>query len=178
LEHPLKHPSTTVSIALLAIGLFGCSSSEKFKGVGGFQKEKYLGKWYEVARFDFRFEKDLDNTTAEYSLAENGSIKVVNRGTNYKTGKRQEATGKARFRGGESVAELEVSFFGPFYGDYNILALDTAYQYALIAGGSTEYLWILSRTPHIPDETRRAYLEIATKNGFDTSRLIWVKHDK
>lgn len=169
----------TGSIALITIGFFGCASSPgKLKGVGGFEKAKYLGKWYEIARFDFRFEKDLDNTSAEYSLADNGSIKVVNRGTNYKTGKRQEATGKARFRGRDTVAELEVSFFGPFYGDYNVIALDKDYQYALIAGGSTKYLWILSRTTHIPDETRRDYLEIATKNGFDTTRLIWVKHDK
>jgi len=175
----LKTLITAASVALLAIGLFGCASSPgKFHGVEGFQKEKYLGKWYEVARFDFRFEKDLNNTTAEYSLAKDGSIKVVNRGFNYKTSKQKKATGKARFRGSDTLGELEVSFFGPFYGDYNILALDTAYQYALIAGGSTEYLWVLSRTTQIPDETRRAYLDLASRNGFDTTRLIWVEHNK
>jgi apolipoprotein D and lipocalin family protein len=175
----LKILLVTASIALLAFGVFGCASSpSKFNGVVGFDKERYLGKWYEVARFDFRFEKDLNNTTAEYSLAKDGSIKVINRGYNYKKLKPAEATGKARFRGSDTVAELEVSFFGPFYGAYNVIALDSNYQYALIAGSSNEYLWVLSRTTEIPGQTRREYMEIAKNNGFDTTRLIWVEHNK
>lgn len=175
----MKTLITAASIALLSFGLFGCASNPReFNGVGGFEKEKYLGKWYELARIDFRFEKDLNNTIAEYSIGKNGAIQVVNRGYNTKTLKPKEATGKARFRGSDTVGELEVSFFGPFYGDYNVIALDKDYQYALIAGSSTEYLWVLSRTTHIPDETRRAYLEIAKNYGFDTTRLLWVQHDK
>jgi apolipoprotein D and lipocalin family protein len=178
-EESLKHLIAAGTLALLTFCLFGCgSASTKFKGVDGFQKEKYLGKWYEVARFDFRFEKDLNNTSAEYSLRKDGAIQVVNRGTNYKTLKPKEATGKARFRGSDTIAELEVSFFGPFYGDYNVIALDKDYQYALIAGSNTDYLWILSRTKQIPDSTRREYLDIAKNNGFDTTRLIWVEHSK
>jgi len=175
----LKNPLAWVSISLFALGLLGCTSSPgAFSGVKGFEKEKYLGKWYEIARLDFRFEKDLNNTTAEYSIAKNGDIQVVNRGYNYKKSKPAEAIGKARFRGSDTVGELEVSFFGPFYGDYNIIALDSAYQYALIAGSSTKYLWILSRSKEIPQETRREYLEIARNNGFDTTGLIWVEHNK
>lgn len=175
----MKSLLASAFIALLAFWLSGCASSPgKFSGVKSFEKEKYLGKWYEVARLDFRFEKDLNNTTAEYSIAKNGGIQVVNRGYNYKKSKPAEAIGKARFRGSDTVGELEVSFFGPFYGDYNIIALDSAYQYALIAGSSTKYLWILSRSKEIPPETRREYLEIARNNGFDTTALIWVEHNK
>ena len=94
-----------------------------------------------------------------------------------RTGNRA-ATEKARFRGSDTVAELEVSFFGPFYGAYNVIALDSNYQYALIAGSSNEYLWVLSRTTEIPGQTRREYMEIAKNNGFDTTRLIWVEHNK
>lgn len=175
----MKNPLAWASISLLASGLLGCASGPgKFSGVEGFRKDRYLGKWYEIARLDFRFERDLDNTTAEYSIAENGDIKVVNRGYNYKKSKPAEAIGTARFRGSDTVGELEVSFFGPFYGDYNIIALDSAYRYALIAGSSTKYLWILSRSKEIPPETRREYLEIARNNGFDTTALIWVEHNR
>ncbi|MEW6548931.1 MAG: lipocalin family protein [Spirochaetota bacterium] len=146
--------------------------------VEGFDKARYLGTWYEIARFDFAFERNLNNTTAEYALRDDGRIAVVNRGYNYVTGKRQVARGKARFRGPETRAALEVSFFGPFYAAYNVVALDKEYRYALVAGGSLDYLWILSREKSIPEEVRRNYLAVAESLGYDTSRLIWVEHDK
>ncbi|GAB6277167.1 outer membrane lipoprotein (lipocalin) [uncultured spirochete] len=146
--------------------------------VDHFEKEKYLGKWYEIARFDFSFEKNLNNTTAEYSIRKDGKIDVKNRGYNYVTKKWQEANGKARFRGDDTLAALEVSFFGPFYAAYNVIALDKDYQYALIAGSNLNYLWILSRTKTIPDEVRNEYLMIAKSAGYDVSKLIWVEHDK
>jgi apolipoprotein D and lipocalin family protein len=167
-----------VVVAILTLAFFGCRSSPKpFQGVHGFDKAKYLGKWYEIARFDFSFEKDLTHTTAEYSLEKDGSIRVINQGYNPKRLKWQKATGKARFTESDTLGELEVSFFGPFYGDYNVIALDKDYQYALIAGSSTKYMWILSRTKTIPEEIKREYLEIAKTNGFDTGNLIWVQQD-
>ena len=167
-----------VAVAILTLAFLGCKSSTKpFKGVNGFDKGKYLGKWYEIARFDFSFERDLNNTTAEYSIAKNGFLQVINRGYNFKRMKWEKATGKARFTGSDSLAELEVSFFGPFYGAYNVIALDKDYQYALIAGSSTKYMWILSRSKTIPAEIRHEYLETAKSNGFDTTRLIWVQQD-
>ena len=156
----------------------GCASQDTaFAVVDNFEKEKYLGTWYEIARMDFKFEKDLNNTTANYSLQDN-RIRVVNRGYNYKTEKWQEAVGKAKFKSGPDKGALLVSFFGPFYGEYNILALDKEYTYALVAGKNTQYLWILSRSRDIPPSIQKKYLGIADELGFNTEELIWVEHDK
>ncbi|CAM3738430.1 lipocalin family protein [Aquirufa aurantiipilula] len=158
--------------------LFGaCSAStipEGAKAVVNFDKSKYLGTWYEVARLDFYFEKNLINTTANYSLNEDGSIKVVNRG--YEPFKKiwKESVGKAKFVGKENVGMLKVSFFGPFYGGYNVVALDSNYQYALVAGEKLSYLWILSRKKTIPEHIKKEYLGIAEKIGYKTSDLIWL----
>ena len=160
------------------VGLGCAGASHPYKGVAGFESAKYLGKWYEIARLDFRFERGLNNTTAEYALRTDGKISVLNKGYNVKKSKWNSATGKARFRGTDSVGELEVSFFGPFYAQYNVIALDSAYQYALVAGKTTDYLWILSRTRTIPPDIRREYLGIAEQFHFDTTKLVWVEHDK
>jgi len=170
---------TACGSSVMAIILFGCASMPKgAMPVQNFEKERYLGKWYEIARFDFTFEKNLNNTSAEYTLLENGNIGVVNKGYDYIKNAWKEAKGKARFRGKDTVGELEVSFYGPFYSAYNILALDNEYKYALIAGNSTKYLWILAREKKIPDEIRRNYVQIAQALGYDVSKLIWVEHNK
>lgn len=171
---------TFLTIILCSMGLFLKSCSTIPPGavaVTSFDKEKYLGKWYEIARFDFRFEKNLNNTTAFYSLREDGFIKVQNRGYNNVTNEWQESIGKAKFVGDPTVAMLKVSFFGPFYGGYNVIALDDEYKYALIAGNSLKYLWILAREKTIPEEIKIAYLKKAQEIGFDTDKLIWVEHD-
>lgn len=169
--------SASILGALLALA--GCASIPAgAKPVTGFQKDKYLGKWYEIARFDFAFERNLDNTTAEYSTRSDGTIGVTNRGYNYRTDKWAVAKGKARFRGSDSIGELEVSFFGPFHSGYNIIAIDDEYKYALVAGGSTKYLWILSRTTDMPDAIRDRYLDIARGVGCGVEGLVWVKHTK
>ncbi|WP_317192523.1 lipocalin family protein [Flavobacterium flabelliforme] len=131
-----------------------------------------------MARLDFKFEKDLNNTTAEYSLKNDGKIKVINKGYNVKKHKWTQAIGKAKFVGSEDIAMLKVSFFGPFYAGYNVIAIDENYKYALVAGKSTQYLWILSRETTIPDAIKKDYLKIAEKSGYTTKDLIWVKHDK
>lgn len=142
-----------------------------------FDIQKYLGRWYEIARFDFRFERGLNNTTANYSFNGDGSIRVVNRGYNYKKKQWKEAVGKATFVGAPNEAMLKVSFFGPFYSGYNVIALDPDYQYALIAGNDRDYLWFLSREKTMPEDVKQAYLTKARGDGFDTSKLVWVKQD-
>lgn len=167
-----------IIFGMLMFSIWGCSTiPENVSAIRPFEKERYLGKWYEIARFDFRFERDLDNTTANYSLNPNGSIKVVNRGFNTISKEWKESTGKAKFVGDDSVAMLKVSFFGPFYSGYNVIALDPEYKYSLVCGGSFDYLWILSREKSIPDEIRKAYLEKAASLGFDTNKLLWVHHN-
>lgn len=169
----------TVLIACGILLINSCSSiPEKAKPVENFDVNRYLGVWYEIARFDFRFEKDLDNTSAQYQLDENGNVMVLNSGYNFVKNKWTKADGLAKFRGNKDIAALKVSFFGPFYAGYNVVALDEQYQYALIAGKNLDYLWILSRTKTIPEEIKTEYITIAQEIGYDTSKLIWVKHDR
>jgi len=146
--------------------------------VKNFEKIRYLGKWYEIARLDFKFEEGLNNTTAEYSVNDNGTIRVENRGYDYTEKTWEQAIGKAKFVGDESVAMLKVSFFGPFYAGYNVIALDENYMYALVCGSSLDYLWILSRETEIPENIKHQYLKIADGIGYNTSDLIWVEHNK
>jgi apolipoprotein D and lipocalin family protein len=165
--------------ALMSIVLNSCISIPKeATAVTPFEKEKYLGTWYEIARMDFHFERNLNNTTANYSMNPDGSIKVDNRGFNYKTKEWKQAIGKARFVNDIHLARLKVSFFGPFYGGYNVIALDTTYQYALVAGNNLKYLWILSRKKTIPENVKLNYLKIARDVGYKTSSLIWVQQDQ
>lgn len=163
-------------ISGVTILLSACASSPGYTlaPVEPFEKAKYLGTWYEIARMDFYFEKDLAKVTANYSANSDGTIKVVNRGYNLKKKVWKQSEGKARFRSNDSIAMLEVSFFGPFYSDYNVIALDPNYQYALVAGKNTSYLWILSRTKTIPDAIRRQYLNQAQSLGFKTDELVWT----
>jgi apolipoprotein D and lipocalin family protein len=175
----MKIINVVPSLILIVLGLFSCSTIPRgVVAVKPFNKEKYLGKWYEIARLDFKFERNLNNTTAEYSLNDNGSIKVYNRGFNFKKGKIEQAIGKAKFIGDENIAMLKVSFFGPFYSGYNVIALDEEYKYALVTGDRLKYLWILSREITIPDDIKNKYLKIAKKIGYNTSALTWVEHDK
>lgn len=168
-----------LTISSMITGLFSCRTIPKgATAVQPFEKEKYLGKWYEIARLDFKYERNLNNTTAEYSLNDDGSIKVVNRGYNTKEEEWQEATGKAKFVETENIAKLKVSFFGPFYSGYNVIAIDKNYKFALVSGKNLKYLWILSRETTIPDETKTQYLKIAQDIGYNTSDLLWIEHNK
>jgi len=169
-------PNITVLISFM---LLSCSTIPKgITAIHQFNKNNYLGKWYEIARLDFKFERNLNNTSAEYSININGTIKVVNKGYNTKTNKWESATGKAKFVRDENVAMLKVSFFGPFYSGYNVIAIDKDYKYALIAGKSLKYLWFLSRETTLPEEVKKNYLELAQSFGYKTNALVWVNHDK
>lgn len=181
----MKNKGLLIGSSLLAVGVVLAfvlkNNATMPKGaipVKPFDKDKYLGKWYEIARLDFRFEKDLNNTTAEYSINEDGSIKVVNRGFNYKKKKGEEAIGKAKFVGSSDEAKLKVSFFGPFYSGYNVIAIDSGYNYALVAGRNLKYLWLLSRKTTMPEKVKQDFLRQAEGLGYDVSKLVWVEHRK
>lgn len=149
------------------------------KGVNAvtdFQVNQYLGTWFEIARLDHGFERNLEQVTATYSLKDNGMVKVLNKGFNSEKLLWQEATGKAKFAGERDRGHLEVSFFGPFYGDYIIFELDENYQYAFVTSGEN-YLWLLSRTPVVSDDIKDKFLTMTKHLGFDTQALIFVKQE-
>jgi apolipoprotein D and lipocalin family protein len=140
---------------------------------------KYLGTWYEIARLDHTFEKGLEQVTAKYSLEKDGNIKVINKGYKTESKEWKEAVGKAKFvdpanADGSRTGRLKVSFFGPFYGAYNIIELDKPnYNYAIVSGGQ-EYFWILSRTPQLDETLKQTLIERAKNFGYATEKLIWV----
>lgn len=163
----------------MMIGVNSCKTMpQNAQPVSPFDVQKYLGTWYEIARFDFKFERDLNNVSAQYRLGENGEIQVLNSGYNTVKKEWTKADGIAKFRGDENVAALKVSFFGPFYSGYNVISIDNQYQYALVAGKSLDYLWILSRTKSIPEAVKNQYIEIAKELGYQTDKLLWIAHDR
>jgi apolipoprotein D and lipocalin family protein len=164
---------------LLICLLTGCVGiPENVKPVDNFKLEKYLGKWYEIARLDHSFEKGLSRVTAEYSLRPDGGVKVINRGYSAKDNKWKEALGKAYFVKGPDQGFLKVSFFGPFYGSYVIFALDHEnYQYALVSGPDKSYLWLLARSPKMNEDIKNDLIVKAKAAGFDTGKLLSVNHE-
>lgn len=165
-------------VLIVAFGvLFFSSCATMPKGatvVKPFDQNQFLGKWYEITRMDYRFEKNLINVTAVYSLKDDGNIKVVNKGFDTVNKEWKMVEGKAKFRNAPDEAALKVSFFGPFYSGYNVLAVDDDYTYALIAGNDLDLLWILSRSKEIPESVKAEYLKIADDLGYKTSQLTWV----
>lgn len=163
----------------LLLSVAGCSGiPQNINAITGFELNRYLGTWYEIARLDHSFERGLDNITATYSLNEDGSVKVINKGRNKETGKWEQAEGKAHFVGNSDQGRLKVSFFGPFYGGYNIIALDKqSYAYAMVTGPDRSYLWVLSRTPSLPVKALDHLITEAKKMGYETNRLIYVEHN-
>jgi apolipoprotein D and lipocalin family protein len=161
---------------VLVLLLAGCTGlPDNVRPVNDFKAEKYLGKWYEIARLDQSFERGLTRITAEYSLRDDGGLKVLNRGYSASENKWQEAEGKAYFVGDPTQAYLKVSFFGPIYGSYIVFELDREnYQYALVSGPDKSYLWLLAREPKIKDDIKKTLIAKAASLGFDTSKLIFV----
>lgn len=166
----------------MALMLSACMGvPDKVKVVDSVDARQYLGTWYEIARLDHSFERDLDYVTANYSLRDDGGIKVTNRGFNSKTKNWQEAVGKAYFidpinADKTNTGKLKVSFFGPFYGAYNIMVLDKPYyNYVMVCGPDKSYLWILSRTPQLTYPIKQHLIAQAQEMGFATEQLIHVK---
>ena len=147
------------------------------KAVRHFDLNKYLGRWYEIARLDYYWEKNLDNITATYSMRPDGMIKVDNKGYNYKKHKWEESVGKAKPVESPDIAKLKVSFFGPFYAGYNVVAIDKHYRYALVIGENKKYMWLLSREKTMPHDIEKEYVHKAKELGYDTDKLIWTKQD-
>jgi len=174
-----KNTFLLATLAIVAVSYVSCKVSipKGAVAIKPFQKDRYLGKWYEIARMDFKFEKNLKNVTATYSLNDDGAIKVDNRGYNYVKNQWKESIGKAKFVKGSDEGRLKVSFFGPFYAGYNVIDIDPAYQYALIAGNNLDYLWILSRNKTIPEKVKLSYLQKAKSLGFKTEDLVWTEQD-
>jgi apolipoprotein D and lipocalin family protein len=171
----LFHARVLVLVAIAFTA--GCVGvPEGIQPVTGFQVERYMGRWYEVARLDHSFERGMEQVTATYELRPDGTVAVLNRGYRADKGEWDEASGTAKFLGKPDVAALKVSFFGPFYGGYNVVDLDPGYQHALIAGPNLSYLWILSRTPAPPRAEVERLVAKAKALGYDTSQLIYVKH--
>lgn len=145
--------------------------------IQNFELDRYLGRWYEVARLDHSFERGLDAVTADYSLRDDGGIRVINSGRDITSGEMQQAEGRAYFVEKSNIGYLKVSFFGPFFGSYVIFELDhEGYQYAFVAGNTTDYLWLLARDPVVSEEVLRNFKDKASTFGFNTKDLIFVQH--
>jgi apolipoprotein D and lipocalin family protein len=164
---------------ILMLLITGCTGiPDGVQAVRNFHADRYLGVWYEIARLDHAFERGLNNVSATYTLRKDGGIDVLNRGYDVKKGKWKEARGKAYFIGSKDEGRLKVSFFGPFYGAYNIIALDqNKYRYALVCGPDRSYLWILGREKLLDKTTLDELVNLADRLGFNTEDLIYVRHN-
>ncbi len=163
------------NLILFVLLATGCVSiPDNITPVTSFQIERYLGKWYEIARLDHRFERGLTQISAEYSMRPDGGLKVLNRGYSKEKQEWSEAEGRGYFVQSPNEAYLKVSFFGPFFGSYIVFELDTVnYQYALISGPDKSYFWLLARTPTIDDNLKKKLIAKAAALGFDTKKLIF-----
>ena len=165
---------TAIAVSFLSVA---CSTPAPPPGVtvvSPFDVQRYLGTWYEIARFDHPFESGLEKVTIAWHPRDDGGLDVVNKGYNPDRGMWQKTDGVAYFTGEPSRAALKISFFGPFYGSYNVIGLDKEYRYALVCGPDRDYLWLLARAPTIAPEVRQQMLDIATRQGFDVGKLVWV----
>lgn len=173
-------PNTIGVLALGAVLFFTACSTHPPAGiepVAGFDAQRYAGQWYEVARLDHSFERGLQQTTANYLLNPDGTIQVINRGYEPSRDRWKEAEGKARFAGESDKGALKVSFFGPFYGGYNVVALDPDYQWSMVVGSNRGYFWILSRTKTLPPGVREQLLAKAQALGVQVDKVLWVAQD-
>lgn len=171
----------TLAALLLTGALAACSSSppDGLTVVEGFDINRYTGRWYEIARLDHRFERGLSNVTADYELQDDNSVRVLNRGYHDEEQQWDETEGRAKFVGDPDQGSLKVSFFGPFYGGYHIIALDQEnYQWAMISGPTRDYLWILAREPVLDATVYDALLAQARTSGFPMEELIEVDQQR
>ena len=165
-----------LQLAGLSLLLSSCvSAPEGIEPVRGFELNRYLGQWYEIARLPHPFEEGLSRITADYSLRDDGGVRVLNKGYSEAEQAWDQVEGKAYFVDDPATGYLKVSFFGPFYGSYLIFELDKQnYQYSYISGPSREYLWFLARTPEVSQAQKNDFIAKAQDAGFNTSQLIWV----
>ena len=169
-----------LAIIVLSVFFSGCSGiPDGLTPVTGFETEKYLGKWYEIARLDHPFERKMSNVSAIYTKVGHDQIAVLNRGFDETQKKWKQISGKARLIADKNTGSLKVSFFGPFYSGYHIIALDKeAYRYAMVTGPKRSYLWILSRSKSLDEKILAGLVSQAGKWGFETDQLIYVKQER
>lgn len=176
---------SVILVITMIIGAFANASSgyPQLETVDKVDLQRYLGKWFEIARFDQKFQKNCTAVTAEYKLRKNGTIKVINKCRKFNpNGKLKVAIGRARVTDKNSNAKLRVQFFlrflniGFLSGNYWILDLGEDYDYALIGDPSRKYLWILSRTKEMDERTYLGLVQKAETLGFDTSKLLKTVH--
>ncbi len=168
------------NLFLLLFPLLLCSClgvPEGVKPVENFDVGSYTGQWYEIARLENSFEKGLDHVTANYSLNDDNSVKVLNSGYNKKTGETSKIEGIAKFVKSPDIGYLKVSFFGPFYSSYVVFYIDPNYQYAYVTGYNKKYLWLLSRTPKVSLQVLDDFYQTAKQKGYDISKLIQVDQE-
>ncbi|MDO9243902.1 MAG: lipocalin family protein [Rhodocyclaceae bacterium] len=165
---------------LLSLLLSGCALGPPpgVVPISGFELQRYLGHWYEIARLDHSFERGMTDISAHYRLREDNSVEVINRGHETAKDRWREAVGTARLIGEPTRGSLKVSFFGPFYGGYHIAALDPDYRWSLVIGPDTSYAWVLARDKILPAGIREQLVQQAAAVGIDTSALIWVEHTR
>jgi apolipoprotein D and lipocalin family protein len=177
-DHLPGHYPRLLALLWLVLVLAGCTEvPEGVRPVTGFDADRYLGVWYEIARLDHSFERGLASVSATYTHRSDGGIDVSNRGYDTAQGHWKEARGRAYFLDAPEVASLKVSFFGPFYGGYHVFALDPDYRWALVAGYSHDYLWILAREREIPPVLLNDLLGRARRAGFNTDALIFLNRE-
>lgn len=185
---PLRPPSSLSGAALCTMGLAALAGTviyatrnpripQGIHPITGFDVNRFLGKWYELARIEHHFEQGLQRTQAEYSRMRNGSILVTNRGYDPHHKKWRISQGRAKFALSSDIAALKVSFFGPFYGGYNVVALDDNYQWAMIIGSRLDYFWILSRAPTLPTGVKKLLMQQAQQLGIELSKVAWIHQD-
>ena len=170
----MKNIFKLLTLILFGILLTACSSKNPpLQTVQKVDINRYLGTWYEIARYEHFFEKDCKNVSANYSMLDEQTIKVVNRCTNMLTNEKKEAIGRA-YATDDTNSKLKVSFFRPFYGDYWVMILDENYDYVVVGTPSREYLWILARKPILDEKIKNEILQKLPTLGFDASKLIWT----
>lgn len=165
---------------LLSALVCGCTGlPEGVEPVRPFDLQRYKGEWFEIMRLDHSFERGLTNVTATYTVRNDGSVGVLNKGFDRKSCRWKEADGRAVFQGAPDTASLSVTFFWPFAGGYHVAALDQQdYSWALISGPSKNYLWILARQPNLSADIRNRLVDKARSMGFPVDDLILVDHGK
>lgn len=170
----MKNLFKTSALICMVLLFTACSSKNPpLQTVQKVDINRYLGTWYEIARYEHFFEKDCKNVSANYSMIDEQTIKVVNRCTNMLTNEKKEAIGRA-YATDDTNSKLKVSFFRPFYGDYWVMILDENYDYVVVGTPSREYLWILARKPILDEKIKNEILQKLPTLGFDASKLIWT----
>lgn len=175
----MKQVRAMLLVMLSALSLAGCTGvPDGVTPVKNFESQRYLGVWHEIVRLDNRFEHGLSDVTASYQPRADGGIDVLNKGFDPVKKVWQEAHGRAYFLDTPNVGSLKVSFFGPFYGGYHVIALDPDYRWAMVAGSSHDYFWVLARTPTLPDTVLAPLLQTARQAGFNLDDLIHVSQHR